>query len=89
MFEKTRIFERQGQLGLAKEIATSTPTGETPVVDQNLVACARAYVQCFTDGAWVDALQEVYRIFESFLAVDCRLDSGALIVSDIGARSFN
>lgn len=85
VFAKIRIFEWQGQLGWAKDIGAAKPTDEALTVDQYLVPGARAYVQCFTDGAWADALQEVHRIFESFLAIDCQLSLSVFIVSGIGA----
>lgn len=89
LFEKVRIFERQGQLGLAKEIANSTLIDGASNVELNPFAAARAYVQCITDGAWVDALQEVCRMYERLLATDYRLDLNAFIVSGIGARNSN
>ena len=88
ILEKIRIFERQGQLGLAKDIGTVKPADGALLVDQTLVAAARAYVQCFTDGAWADALQEVHSLFESFLAIGCQLNLSVFIVSGIGACSF-
>jgi hypothetical protein len=80
-FEKLRIFERQGQFKLAKEIANYMPNDAATVTELYPLAAARAYVRCITDGAWLDALQEVCIIFAGLLATEDQPGLDMLVVS--------
>lgn len=83
LFEKLRIFERQGQFKLAKEITSYMPNDAATVAGLYPLAAARAYVQCITDGAWLDALQEVCIIFAGLLATEDQPGLDVLVVSDV------
>lgn len=82
LFEKLRIFERQGQFKLAKKIANYMPNDAASVTEFYPLAAARAYVQCITDGAWLDALQEVCIVFAALLASQDQPGLDVLVVSD-------
>jgi hypothetical protein len=82
LFEKLRIFERQGQFKLAKEVTNHMPNDAATIAELYPLAAARAYVQCITDGAWLDALQEVCIIFAGLLATEDQPGLDVLVVSD-------
>ena len=77
LLEKLRIFERQGRFKLAKKTVDLMPTNSAR---PHPLAAAHAYVKCITDGAWLNALQEVSNIFADLLLVGGHPDLEMLVV---------
>lgn len=86
LFHRVTVFESQGNFEKAAQVYSAETSSPSDSIEHLLLRVVKSYLQCFTRGLWLQALQTAENALKTVARSPINEDSTKVMVASSGFR---